>query len=79
MQPENYLEHDLAWASNRLITIYNEQVAQQVPIGFTIDPVERTELVWAILNSVFLEELIIKNRKRAILEIKSGKANLKLW
>ncbi len=78
-QLEDQPEHDSAWAGNGPIATYSQRLARQVSIGFTIDPAKGTEPVWAALYSVFPGELIIEDRKRAILEAKSRKAHLKLW
>lgn len=79
-QPEDYSEHDGAWASNRLhIMNYGQQLARQFSIGFSIDPEEWTEPIQTAPDSVFAGELIIEVKKRAILQPKSINANLKMW
>ncbi len=78
-QPEDQPEHDSAWAGNEPIATYSQRLAWQVSIGFTIDTAKRTEPVWAAPHSVFPGELIIEDRKSAILKAKSGKAHPKLW
>lgn len=75
-QLEDYPEHDSAWASIRPIANYGQRLARQVSIGFSIDPAEGTEPTKTASNSVFQGELMIKERKRAILEAKSMNANL---
>ena len=57
---------------------YNQQLARQVFICFSIYPAKGTEPIQTALNSVFPEELIIEDRKKTIVEAKSGKAYLKL-
>ena len=77
-QPEDQPEHDSVWISNGPIATYSQRLAWQVSIRFTIDPAEGTKPVRAIPNSVFLGELIIEDRNRAIHKAKAGKAYLKL-
>ena len=78
-QPEDHPEHDSAWAYNGPIVNYSQRLARQVSIGFSIDPAEGTEPIQTVPNSVFPGELIIEDRKKAIVEAKSGKAHFKLW
>lgn len=67
-QPEDHPEHDSAWAYNRPIVNYSQRLARQVSIGFSIDPAEGTEPIQTAPNSVFPRELMIEDRKKAILE-----------
>lgn len=48
-------------------------------VRFSIDPAEGTEPIRAMLRSIFPGKLIIEDRNRAMLEVKAGIANLKLW
>lgn len=78
-QPEDQQEQDDVWASNQHITIYGQRLARQVSVRFSIDPAEGTEPIRAMLRSIFPGKLIIEDRNRAMLEAKTGIANLKLW
>ena len=61
------------------IVNYDQRLARQVSIGFSIDPAEGTEPIQTAPNPIFPGELIIKNRKKAILETNSTNADFKLW
>lgn len=47
-------------------------------MGFSIDIIEETKLIWTTPNSIFPGKLNIEDRKKVILERKSIKAYLKL-
>lgn len=57
---------------------YSQQFAWPMSNSFSFDPIKRIEPILTTINSVFAEELIIKDRKKAIIEVKSAKAHLKL-
>ena len=76
---ENCYQWAFGYAYNRPIVNYSQQLARKISIGFSIDPAEGTEPIQTVSNSVSLEELIIEDRKKAIVEAKSGKAHFNLW
>ena len=78
-QLEDYPEQDSAWASMGPVVNYGQRLARQVSIGFSIDQAQGTEPIRTAPNSIFPGELIIEDRKKAILEAKSTNADLKLW
>lgn len=65
--------------SNQHVTIYSQQVASQVLIRFSIDLAKRTEPISTVPYPIFLGKLNMKNQNRAILTVKAGGSNLKLW
>lgn len=78
-QPEDQPELDFIQASNQRITTYGQQPARQVSVRFSIDLAKGTKPIWTISCFVFLGELIIEDKNKAILEAKAGRSDLKLW
>lgn len=78
-QQEDQPELDFIWAINQYIITYGQQLAHQVSVRFSIDPVEGSEPIWTTPSFVFTEKLIIEYKNKAILGAKAGSGNLKLW
>ena len=72
VKPKDHPEHDLTLAYNGTIVNYSQRLARQISIGFNIDPAKGTEPVQTIPNSVFPRKLIIEDKKKVIIEEKSG-------
>lgn len=52
---------------------YRQQLARQLFISFNIDPAKEIKPIQTVSYFVFPRELIIEDRKKAIIEAKFGK------
>ena len=78
-QPEEQPEDDGIWAQQQKARNYGQHLAQQVSIGFCIDPAYGVEPVVHQKLTEFPSKIIIQDEKTAILEAKKDSSTLALW
>ncbi len=78
-QLEDVSEYDSIWLMAQCIKNYSQHLAQQVSVGFSINPAEGVELISAIPAQVFLRQIFIKEKNRAVDIAKNNYADLTLW
>lgn len=78
-QPGEQPENDGIWAQQQKARNYGQHLAQQVSIGFCIDPAYEVEPVVYQKLTEFPGKIIIQDGKTAILEAKKDLSTLALW
>lgn len=69
-ESEDQLELDIIWANNQHVITYSQHITCQVFVRFNINLTKKIKLILTISYSVFLRDLIIENKNKAILEVK---------
>ncbi len=78
-QPEDVSEYDSIWLTAQRIKNYGQHLAQQVSVGFSIDPAEGVEPISAMPAQVFPGQIFIEEKNRAVDIAKNDHADLTLW
>ncbi len=78
-QPEDLSESDSIWLTAQRIKTYGQHLAQQVSVGFSIDPTEGVEPISAMPAQVFPGKIFIAEKSKATDIAKEDQADYALW
>lgn len=78
-QPGELPENDEIWSVNPKVKAYGQHLAQQVSVGFSIDPAEGVEPVIHLSLAEFPGKIVVQESKTAKDEAQKDRSDLALW